>query len=372
MHQYIDNQQDFQSFLEERRSAGVQRVVLDLEADSLHHYGETLCLIQYADTEKLAIIDPLAVRDLSPLKDFIDERELWMHGADYDMSLFRRNMDWMPMHTLDTQIAARLLGAEKFGLANILESYLGVVVSKDNQKDDWTQRPLPKDMVDYALSDVSHLLELGSLFVGKLKSIGRYDWFLESCSWQQEKIAERPAFKESAWKISGSGKLSRKGLHYLKVIWKWREYLAKKRNRPSFKIIGNKPIIEWCRALQEGEELIFPKYIAPWQRDILSKELEKAAQVPDSKYPVIEKKKKMRKTQEQEKALIQILEKRDHLAKDLAIDSTLLGAKAAFEGVVYGGAPLEEYFMRWQIDLLDFEPLFSLRNYSKASQGELL
>lgn len=69
---------------------------IDTEADSLHRYRESLCLIQFAVRGQSVLIDPLAIDDLSPLGDYLAEATVWMHGADYDMTMFKRQFGDLP------------------------------------------------------------------------------------------------------------------------------------------------------------------------------------------------------------------------------------------------------------------------------------
>jgi len=69
---------------------------MDLEGDSLHHYYEKISLIQFTDGERHQLIDPLAIDDLQPLKDYLKDAELWMHGADYDIVMMRKDLDIVP------------------------------------------------------------------------------------------------------------------------------------------------------------------------------------------------------------------------------------------------------------------------------------
>ena len=85
------------------------RTVLDLEADSLHRHREKLCLIQYGDSEGETIIDPLVIEDMRLFTQWLEGAEVWMHGADYDMTLLQRAYGSLPAMIWDTQIAARLL-----------------------------------------------------------------------------------------------------------------------------------------------------------------------------------------------------------------------------------------------------------------------
>lgn len=133
-----------EELLEWRKRAAAQpagRVVLDLEADSLHRYQEKICLIQYADETGSCLIDPLSIEDMGPFYNWLKETEVWMHGADYDMSLFQHAWETLPAMIWDTQTAARLLGFRQFGLAALVEHFYGITLSKSSQKADWARAP---------------------------------------------------------------------------------------------------------------------------------------------------------------------------------------------------------------------------------------
>ncbi len=84
-----------------------------------------------------------------------------MHGADYDMTMFKRQFGKLPAVVYDTQIGARLLGVRRFGLGDLVNHYFGVELSKSSQKADWGKRPLSPKMIEYALNDVHYLLGNG-------------------------------------------------------------------------------------------------------------------------------------------------------------------------------------------------------------------
>ena len=95
----------------------VDRVALDTEADSLHCYREKLCLLQISIPTHDAIVDPLTDIDLAPLRDALADKEIVLHGADYDLRLLRRNLSFAPGRIFDTVIAARMVGIREFSLA---------------------------------------------------------------------------------------------------------------------------------------------------------------------------------------------------------------------------------------------------------------
>src|SRR4051794_22584253 len=96
--------------------AAQSRIAVDTEADSLHSYFEKLCLIQISIPGENYLVDPLAGFSLQPLFDLFAERELLLHGADYDLRLFRRLGFLRPAKLFDTMIAARLCGRTEFSL----------------------------------------------------------------------------------------------------------------------------------------------------------------------------------------------------------------------------------------------------------------
>ena len=102
------------------------RVALDTEADSLHCYKEKLCLLQISVSTRDVIVDPLADVDLAPLRAALAEKEIILHGADYDLRLLRRNMNFVPQRIFDTVIAARMIGIREFSLAALVKRYFEI------------------------------------------------------------------------------------------------------------------------------------------------------------------------------------------------------------------------------------------------------
>ena len=97
---------------------GHERVAVDTEADSLHCYREKLCLLQVSLPEGDFLVDPLAGSDLAPLANTLARKEIVLHGADYDLRLLRRALNFQPAYLFDTVIAARLLGVRGFSYAD--------------------------------------------------------------------------------------------------------------------------------------------------------------------------------------------------------------------------------------------------------------
>lgn len=326
---------------------------LDTEADSLHCYNEKLCLMQLSDGTRHALVDPLAIEDMSPLQDMIRKTPLWMHGADYDIMILRRDLDVVAPIVWDTQIAARLLGAARFGYANLVELYLGVELSKASQKADWSKRPLTDKMAEYAINDVLYLKPMVDILLAQLHENGRYEWFVESCEWARDKVLDRPQGKEDPWRIKGSGKLHAQGLLYLRALWYWRDEEARVWDKPSFMVCGNKQIIDWVTRILAGQSIQLPKHFRTQRSKNFYNAIEAAKQVPENLWPkraLVEKRRV--KDDGFDARCAEISNLRDTVAADLGIDSSLIVSKSVIESLAADEEPVENVLMKWQRELL--------------------
>ncbi|GHC44733.1 ribonuclease D [Roseibacillus persicicus] len=322
---------------------------LDLEADSLFRFSEKICLVQITDGKRGVLVDPLE-QDLSELAQRLLSRPLWMHGADYDMALMRRDWGGVPVKVWDTQIGARLLGCRKFGYANLVEEFFGVVLSKGSQKADWGKRPLPDKMAQYALNDVKYLIPMARKIEAGLRELGRFEWFEESCDWDRERALERSDNKDNAWRIKGSGKFDRKTLAFLKAVWTWRESEAAKWDRPSFMVAGNKDLLAWSIAAANGERLDLNRSMRPDRRRRLLEGVEAARSLKPDEWPEKVRAPRRERDREREKLVDAFLAKREKKGEELGIEPSVLGSRASFEAFASGDS---SKLMRWQKSVME-------------------
>ncbi len=360
---YIDSLEDLEAFVASVPSDETYAACsIDTEADSMHSYETKLCLIQFSMPGQLAIIDPLALsrEDLNVLIEFVDRFEIvWMHGADYDISLFNETFNWVPRKIWDTQFAARFIGKEKFGLANLLEDEYGVVVSKQSQKADWSRRPLSEKMMAYAYNDVRYLLDLGAKYVAELEEIGRFDWFCETCDFARSSVMVRTGKSEDdVWRISGWGKLSSKGLHFLRALWHWRDSECKILDRPAFKFLGNAELLKMAEALENGREPKLPHYIRSQPAARLKEAMAVAAQVDSSEYPVKRKRGNGLRLDIDEKRFDALRSHRNKVASELNVEPTMIATRIVLEKLASSNLDEEtklEGIMSWQRELLGLD-----------------
>jgi ribonuclease D len=278
-----------------RSLARCRTIALDTESDSLYHHFEKVCLVQIAtDGGDAVLVDSLAVRDLSPLGPALADPGLVkvLHGADYDVTTLKRDFGFAFAHLFDTMIAARFLGMPGIGLAAVAEAELGVTLSKTNQKDDWSRRPLSPQQEAYALADVQHLVALRERLEARLEELGRLAWVEEEC----EVVAAlepkgRDRNPEAYMGIKGARRLRPRQLAALRELHAWREGRAEQTDRPPFKILGNEPLRRLAerrpRTLAELRHVpgVLPRLRG--QADEILAALHRAAEVPDSQLPVI-------------------------------------------------------------------------------------
>ena len=156
-------------------------VAVDTEADSFYHYFDKTCLVQIATKKRVFLVDPLAMggpealKPLAPLFASPDIRKIF-HAAEYDIFILKRDCQFTFANLFDTMVSAQLLGYPAIGLAAIAERHLGLILPKDEQRSDWSVRPLRDSQLSYAASDVEHLILLTDKLEKELKKKKRLEW----------------------------------------------------------------------------------------------------------------------------------------------------------------------------------------------------
>jgi ribonuclease D len=229
------------------------RVAVDTEAASFHRYRDRIYLVQVSTAQDTALIDPLAVADLSPLGTVLADPQIekTFHDADYDLRVLDRDYGFRPRRLFDTRIAAQLAGEPAIGLAALLEKYAGVKLAKEHQKADWSQRPLLPGMLAYAAADTQHLLALRDTLERRLRELGRFDWAaeefarLEALRWTG--VAEGET--DPHLRVKGAKGLPPRSLAAFRELHRWREGLAERDDRAPFRVIGNDALLSVSRAM---------------------------------------------------------------------------------------------------------------------------
>ncbi|MCK5542318.1 MAG: HRDC domain-containing protein [Desulfobacterales bacterium] len=237
-YKYIDSNEEFDRFYKTLKSEKI--IAVDLEADSMHHFKEKVCLIQIAGTKSACVLDPLKLNDFSILKILMEDEKIEkvFHGSDFDIRSLDREYKIRVNNLFDTEIACKFLGSKERGLASLLKKYFNVDQDKKFQKKDWSQRPLPKEMISYSVVDVLYLIELARILKQKLREINRLEWAQEEFLRQAQVRYENNNGPYHFMKFKGAGKMDKRTLAVLENLLNARVKIAEKRDLPLFKVLG--------------------------------------------------------------------------------------------------------------------------------------
>ncbi len=328
------------------------RIAVDTEADSLHCYFEKLCLIQLSFDSEDLLVDPLAQIDLQPLCTALAEKEIVLQGMDFDLRLLRRAFDLPVNEVFDTVIAARMLGLKEFSLAALVQQYFGVTLAKGSQKANWARRPLPPTMEAYAKNDTHFLLPLADKMEEQMRTLGRMEWFRQSCQRALEQtLVSRERDPDAAWRIGGSGTLPPRTGAVLRAIWQWRDREAQQADRPSFHILQNSDMIAAAKKFLEGETPEF-RHLSDRRRNGFLAAAQSALDLPESAWPQKPPRMARAHTPGFDKNVDALRQRRDRHAKELAIEPAFIAPRSALEGIAADPDKSETLLVQWQRDLL--------------------
>ena len=328
------------------------RIAVDTEADSLHCYFEKLCLIQISVPGYDCLIDPLAGFPLDPLFAAFDGKEIILHGADYDLRLMRRVGYAGPTRVFDTMIGARLCGIPEFSLAALIKKYFDVQVTKGSQKANWARRPLPPHMTDYAINDTRYLHRIAEIIEAELRRLERWEWFEQSC---ERAIAQSAVVKDrdpdQSWRITGSKDLRDRASAVLRALWQWREDEAARVDKPTFHILHNEQLVNAASRFDRGDDVNFD-HLQGSRRRRFFLAAETALALPESDWPKIVRKPRVRSTREEELRFHALKKKRDAVAAELKLDPSLIAPKSMLENLANHFDETLAKMMPWQHERL--------------------
>ena len=227
--------------------AGSRDIALDTESNSFDHYPEQICLIQIATRHKVYIVDTISLNELDPLKEILvdDSIRKIIHGADYDIRSLDRHYGFRIRNLFDTSIAARFTGITQFGLAALTRDLLGITINKSKrlQRADWGRRPLSAEALEYAATDVRHLLALREILDQRLRTLGRAAWVAEECARIEEVRYTTPNLETAYLSVKGAKDLDGHGLAVLQSLFLFREEEARRQHRPPFMVLPDTTLI---------------------------------------------------------------------------------------------------------------------------------
>jgi ribonuclease D len=286
------------------------------------------------------------------LRVALEAKEIVLQGADFDLRMLRRGLNFSARKIFDTVIAARLLGIREFSLAALVKRYFGIELPKGSQKANWAQRPLPRRMAEYAINDTRYLLPLAEKLEAELDRHHRLDWFRQSCERAIEQAAvERVRDEDEVWRIRGAGALRGRAAAVLRALWQWREKEAEAVDRPPFHILQNHELLRAAESFAAGTVLDY-RHFSERRRRVFRHAAESALQLPEENWPVSRRRFGTRPSAETVRRMEELRQRRDRAARELKLEPAFVASRAAVEAIATEKTGAEKLLVPWQRELL--------------------
>lgn len=270
-------------------AGGSGPVGLDAERASGYRYSARAYLVQLRrEGAGTALIDPTAFGDLAPLNEAIGDAEWILHAASQDLPCLRE-IGLRPAALFDTELAARLLGYPRVGLATLVETIVGKAMRKEHSAADWSKRPLPTPWLEYAALDVEVLVELRDVLGRELEETGKAEWARQEF---EHLLGFVPAARIDPWRrTSGIHKAKgRRALAAVRELWTARDDLAESLDTTPGRLIPDSAVIAAANSLPTNGKLLLetPGFHGRGARRYLDRwvdALKRARALPDNELP---------------------------------------------------------------------------------------
>ena len=240
---------------------------IDTEFRRIDSYSPELCLVQIASKNHLECIDVLSINNLEPLFDKLyDGKTLWViHSARQDIEALYYLSNRTPSLLFDTQIGASFLNYPiQVSYQAITEKLQNIFLEKKFTRFDWRKRPLPNDVLKYALDDVKYLLPNYRILKKELVNQGKMSWAEEEVEFLLNKDTYEPNYRQIFKKTKGINKVSHKNQENAFKLVHWRESVAQQKNKPRKWIMSDESLIDYAngqRKLSDSQNKLFENFI---------------------------------------------------------------------------------------------------------------
>lgn len=274
-----------------RLAAGSGPLAVDAERASGFRYSNRAYLLQFRRAGAGSIlVDPIPMPgDLGPLAGVINPLEWVLHSADQDLPCLAE-LGLRPASVYDTELAGRLAGFERVGLAAIVERMLGFELRKGHGAADWSTRPLPESWLNYAALDVEILVELRDAMADELERQGKSAWAAEE--FEHVRSAGPPVPKPDRWRRTSKIHTVKdpRRLAIVRELWTTRDEMAARRDIAPGRVLPDSAIIAAAEAEPRSPDDLraLPVFGGPRQRRLSRawlSAIERARALPTSELP---------------------------------------------------------------------------------------
>ena len=224
-------------------------VAIDAERASGYRYSARAYLVQLRrEGSGTVLVDPVPFDDLTALAEALGDAEWILHAASQDLPCLGE-LGLRPTTLFDTELAGRLLGYPRVGLATLVETIVGRRLRKEHSAVDWSHRPLPEPWLEYAALDVEVLIELRDALAAELDKANKAEWARQEFAHLVQ--AAPPAPRAEPWRrTSGMHRArGRRAVAAIRELWQARDAIASQRDVTPGRIIPDSAIVEAANAL---------------------------------------------------------------------------------------------------------------------------
>jgi ribonuclease D len=241
-----------------RFAAGTGPVAVDAERASGYRYTHRAYLVQLRrEGAGTVMVDPLPFDDLTVLQAAIADTEWILHAASQDLPCLAE-LKLLPPRLFDTELAARLCGLERVGLAALTENLLGYRLEKHHSAADWSTRPLPASWLAYAALDVELLLELREILGTELEKQGKSEWAAQEFAALAASADAPPRQRADPWRrTSGIHRVrGARALARVRALWQARDQIAARRDVSPGRVLADAAIVQAAEADPKDERTL--------------------------------------------------------------------------------------------------------------------
>ena len=245
---YISTYEDLSALC--ARARGFSAVAIDTEFLRERTYHAKLCLVQIATPDECAVIDSLAIDDLSPLADLMADVDTLkvFHACSQDMEVLNHALGVCPAPIFDTQVAAGFLGERaQCSYHNLVHSFCGVSLPKTESLTDWSRRPLSPQQIEYAVDDVRYLIDAYRTIESKLHSLGRTAWVRDEIRPLADPAHYRTDPRAAFKRVKRVNACTRRQLAVARELAAWREQRAETRDVPRKWVMSDEVLLALCK-----------------------------------------------------------------------------------------------------------------------------
>lgn len=254
---YIDTQDALDELCQHYGKALI--LAIDTEFVRERTFHAALGLIQVYDGERLALIDPVAVPDLSSFWGLLKNTNITkvIHAGSEDFEVFKHNGQCIPDPVLDTQVAAALIGlGSSLGYAKLVQEFCDIELDKGESRTNWLKRPLTDAQLSYAANDVIYLYQLYEPLLARVEEANRLDICLEESKRLANRTVIRPPMKKYL-DIGSAWQLKTVQLSALQQLCEWRFTTAVNKNIALGFVVKDAELFTIAKLMPQSKSQLF-------------------------------------------------------------------------------------------------------------------